>query len=290
MHTTLKFSDRIMSDSSQTPHILRQLAERVSQRRHSLGLSIKECAQRADFSPRYWIQVEAGKANVSIVKLTRLCEALNLRMAELLSEGTRGQIDHLLSDLTPSQLNEALELLSARFSSSRVTMISLLGVRGAGKSTIGQMLGQMLGWSFVELDEEIESASGLSLSELFAVHGEPYYRRLEGEALQRLRSRTQPAIIATGGSIVTHPKHFSLLRALTRTVYLYTTAEEHMRRVIDQGDQRPMRDHPHAMTALRALLRERTPLYRGADLCIETTHQSVREISDQLIQWINLGT
>jgi XRE family aerobic/anaerobic benzoate catabolism transcriptional regulator len=272
-------------DQSHATYIQSQLARRVSQRRHALGLSIKECAQRADFSPRYWIQVEAGKANVSLVKLTRLCEALSLRIAELLSEGSRGQIDHLLSDLTPDQLTEAYELLSARFSTPAASLISLLGVRGAGKSTIGKALGQHLGWTFIELDEEIESASGLSLSELFAVHGEPYYRRLEGDALQRLRSLDQPAIIATGGSIVTHPKHFALLRAMTRTIYLHTTAEEHMRRVVNQGDQRPMRDHPHAMTALQALLKERTPLYQSADLCVETTEQSVQAIVSQLAAW-----
>ena len=275
----------MVHNQSHATYIQDQLARRVSQRRHALGLSIKECAQRADFSPRYWIQVEAGEANVSLVKLTRLCEALNLRIAELLSEGSRGQIDHLLSDLTPDQLTEAYELLSARFSTPAASLISLLGVRGAGKSTIGKALGQHLGWTFIELDEEIESASGLSLSELFAVHGEPYYRRLEGDALQRLRSLDQPAIIATGGSIVTHPKHFALLRAMTRTIYLHTTAEEHMRRVVNQGDQRPMRDHPHAMTALQALLKERTPLYQSADLCVETTGQSVQAIVSLLASW-----
>ena len=277
------------SDQSQARHIQRKLAERIAQRRRSLGLSIKECAQRADFSTRYWIQVEAGEANVSLVKLIKLCETLNFRMAELLSDGTRGKIDHLLSNLMPNQLTEAYDLLSARFSTPAVPLISLLGVRGAGKSTIGRALGQKLSWRFIELDEEIESASGLSLSELFAVHGETYYRRLEGEALQRLLSLDKPAIIATGGSIVTHPGHFALLQALTRTIYLYTTAEEHMRRVINQGDQRPMRDHPHAMSALRALLKERDPLYRSANLCIESTHQDVHTITSELTQWI-LGT
>ena len=271
---------------SQARHIQRQLAERVSQRRRSLGLSIKECAEQADFSPRYWIQIEAGEANVSLMKMIGLCEALKFRMAELLSDGVRGKIDHLLTGLTPTQLTEAYELLSVRFTQPTVPLIALLGVRGAGKSTIGRALGEQLGWNFIELDEEIERASGLSLSELFEVHGETYYRRLEGEALHRLSTLDQPSIIATGGSIVTHPGHFALLQATTRTIYLYTTAEEHMRRVINQGDQRPMRDHPHAMSALKALLKDRDPLYRNADLCIESTHQDIPTIASRLTEWI----
>ena len=264
-----------------------QLAKRVAQRRKALKLSIKEAARLADFSPRYWIQLEAGEANVSLAKLVKLSEALEVRVAELLSEGARGQIDQLLSNLTPTQLSEALELLSARFNQAQQMNISLLGVRGAGKSAVGARLSDRLGWPLIELDEEIEREAGLSLSELFAVHGEGYYRRLEGEVLQRLRSLETPTIIATGGSIVTHPRHFAYLRALSRTVYLHATAEEHMRRVIDQGDQRPMRDHPHAMSALRSLLADRDPLYRRADLCVETTGVELSEIVDQVTSWLS---
>lgn len=264
------------------------LAQRVSLRRRSLGLSIKDCSARAGLSQRYWIQVEAGEANVSLTKLIGLCEALEVRLSELLSDGERGQIDLLLSQLTADQLTEAYDLLRARFSTKPLPLcLSLLGVRGAGKSTLGSALSAQLEWRFIELDEEIEREAGLSLSELFAVHGEPYYRRLEGEILHRLSDLTEPTIIATGGSIVTHPQHFARLKALSRTIYLYTTAEEHMRRVIDQGDQRPMRDHPHAMSALRSLLAERDPLYRSADLCLDTTHLSVDELIQRVEEWIS---
>ncbi len=265
--------------------LLKELSIRVTQRRHSMGLSIKECAASAGLSSRYLIQVEAGQANISLGKLSRLCLTLEVRLAELLSQGPRGQIDALLSKLNTAQLTEAHDLLKSHFRPQRPSMISLLGVRGAGKSTVGKRLADRLGWEMIELDEEIEKRAGLSLSELFSVHGEPYYRRLEGEVLRHLQSHDQSAVIATGGSIVTHHLHYSLLKSMSSTVFLQATAAEHMERVVAQGDKRPMRDHPQAMKELERLLAERAPLYKSANLIIDTSHHSISEIIETLMEW-----
>ena len=274
-------SDQIDFSTMNTTLLL-SLSKRVIQRRHSLGLSIKDCAKEAGLSARYLIQVEKGQANISLGKLNQLCVALNVRPAELLSEGQRGAIDTLLSALNETQLDEAFELLNLHFQSQKPTLISLLGVRGAGKSSIGARLANELGWLMIEVDEEIERVSGLGLSELFAVHGEPYYRRLEGEVLRELQTLSQPAVIATGGSIVTHHHHYALLKELTYTIYLKATAEEHMSRVIAQGDQRPMRDHPKAMSELKRLLSLRAPLYQSADYMINTSIHTVDQLVDEL--------
>ena len=267
---------------SVTDEMTLRLARRVSQRRKSLDLSIKECAKRAHLSARYLIQVEAGHANISLKKLTQLCAALEVRPAELLSDGVRGDIDALLSNLNATQLKQALDLLDAQFRIDRPQLIALLGVRGAGKSTIGRALATRLNCEMIELDEEIEKRAGLSLNELFSVHGERYYRRLEGEVLDELRGDRAPAVIATGGSIVTHPPHYALLKSMCTTVYLRATAAEHMERVVAQGDQRPMRNRPHAMSELERLLSERAPLYRAADLEVNTSERAVSEITDEL--------
>lgn len=262
--------------------LLMNLAKRVIQRRRSLELSLKDCAEQAGLSPRYLMQVERAQANISLAKLNQLCMALHVRPAELLSEGTRGDIDTLLSSLNLNQLQEAKELLHLHFNTYKPTLIALLGVRGAGKSTIGHLLANKLGWAMIELDEEIERVAGLDLSELFAVHGELYYRRLEGEVLRDLQRCKEPAVIATGGSIVTHHHHYAILKELSYTVHLKATAEEHMQRVIAQGDQRPMKDHPKAMSELKRLLGVRAPLYQSADHVVNTSLAEVDYLVDRL--------
>ena len=277
-----EYQHLVVFDKQSSHIMMEKLAKRVMKRRQTLGLSLKSCAQKAQLSTRYLIQVEQGKANLSIAKLNQLCFALELRPAELLSEGRRGRIDTLLSSLSQSELNEAFELLSSHFKQNRLKLVALLGVRGAGKSTVGQALAKALSWPMIEVDEEIESRAGLSLNELFAVHGETYYRRLEGEVLQSLKEREQPAVIATGGSIVTHHLHYTLLKKMSYTIYLQASAEEHMGRVIAQGDQRPMKDNPQAMNELKALLKSRQPLYEMANKKMITSHKTINAIVTEL--------
>jgi len=142
---------------------------------------------------------------------------------------------------------------------------------------------------FVELDDRVEQVADLSLSEIFALHGEAYYRRAEYEALNGLLNEGGRVVVATGGGIVTHRANFDRLRDAATTVWLRARPEDHWNRVIQQGDRRPMRDHPHAMADLRALLTAREPLYGQADVIVDTTDRSLSEVVEQVVSELAVG-
>ncbi len=223
-------------------HVIRQLREEAR-------LSVADLAARADLSPRFVTEIQAGRGNVSILRLAALAAAL----------GT-----------TTSQLVAAAEGEAA---APRV--VSLLGVRGAGKSTIGAKLAARLGVEFLELDRLVEGEAGLSLADLFATHGEEYFRRLEVAALQRLLAKRRSAVLATGGGIVENREAWTLLAERTTTVWLRASPEAHWERVIRQGDPRPMAGRPAAKTELRRLLARREALYRRARLQVDTVRHGI---------------
>jgi len=154
-------------------------------------------------------------------------------------------------------------------------VIALLGLRGAGKSTVGRRLARRLRVPFVELDRRVEEAAGMSLGELFALHGEAYYRRLEREALQRVLADRRPLVLATGGGLPASPETYALLREHALAVWLRAAPEDHWNRVVQQGDRRPMADHPEAMAELRRLLSSREPLYAQAAATVDTSRLGV---------------
>jgi XRE family aerobic/anaerobic benzoate catabolism transcriptional regulator len=156
-------------------------------------------------------------------------------------------------------------------------------VRGAGKSTVGAALAERLEVPFVELDQKIEAAAGLSLGELFELHGEAHYRQLERESLRQVLDGSR-LVLATGGSIVSSQDSFALLRQRSRTVWLRARAEDHWDRVIRQGDRRPMAENPHAFAQLRTLMAARAPLYAAAHHVIETSGRSLDQVVDALCQ------
>ena len=158
--------------------------------------------------------------------------------------------------------------------------VALLGVRGAGKSTVGAALAKKKGVRFVEVDREIEEAAGLQLADIFTLHGEAYYRRVEREVLTRLLA--EPGVLATGGSIVNDPTNFALLKNRAHTIWLRATAEDHWNRVVAQGDQRPMAENPHAFEELRALLAARQKLYARADRTVDTSGKTVKQVVAEL--------
>jgi XRE family transcriptional regulator, aerobic/anaerobic benzoate catabolism transcriptional regulator len=232
------------------------LGRRVRSLRDERSLSQRALAERADLSLRFLADVEAGHGNISIARLADLAAALEVPLPSLL----------------PADEVRA----------SRDRVVALLGLRGAGKSTVGCALAERLGRAFVELDEQIERRAGLRLAEIFEIHGEAYYRRLERELLRELLSSGRALVLATGGSLVTDADSWSLLRQHARTVWLRARPEDHWERVVAQGDARPMADRPRAMTELRAILDARGPLYAQADETIDTSSDDVKTIVGKL--------
>jgi XRE family aerobic/anaerobic benzoate catabolism transcriptional regulator len=177
---------------------------------------------------------------------------------------------------------EAREMLQRRFgrqeSRTRARRLALIGLRGAGKSTLGRRLAEKLGVRFVELDREVEREGRMELSDIFAMHGQEGFRRLERASLERLVREDAAAVIAAGGGIVAEPATFGLLLDTCVTVWLRASPEDHMKRVIEQGDTRPMRDNKRAMDDLRAILDSRAPLYARADFTVDTSGRSIEQV------------
>lgn len=218
--------------------------------RVELGLTMRVLALRAGVSERFLAQLEAGEGNISVARLEDVGEALGASAAELLGRASQAQ--------------------RAAASSARA-VLALVGLRGAGKSTVGARVAGALGVPFVELDELIVGEAQMTLPSIFEIHGEGYYRSLEREVLRRLLDDGKPLVVATGGSIVTDAETWSLLRARARTVWLEAKPEDHWNRVVAQGDVRPMRGRPRAMNELRQLLGARAPLYAQADVVVDTS-------------------
>jgi XRE family aerobic/anaerobic benzoate catabolism transcriptional regulator len=262
---------------------LHGLGERLRLIRARRGTSRRILSQQSDVSERYIAQMEAGDGNVSILKLRAIAHALGVSLTELLGERVERAadamlIEGLLSRLSEADLQEARQLLQARFATAaaghRHGRIALIGLRGAGKSTLGRLLAAQRGVGFVELDREIEREAGMDISAVFELHGQPGFRRLERRVLERLVSQPEGAVLAAGGSIVADPATFALLLGNWRTIWVRASPEEHMQRVVDQGDLRPMQDNRQAMDDLRAILASREQLYGKADLVLDTAGRS----------------
>jgi XRE family aerobic/anaerobic benzoate catabolism transcriptional regulator len=222
--------------------LLTRVGGRVRAEREHRGWSRRELSRHCGVSERFLAQLESGEGNISLVRFAEVASALGTTPAAL------------LADADPAQ-----------------RPIALLGLRGAGKSTVGAALARRMRVPFVELDQKIEAAAELRLGEIFELHGEAYYRRVEHEVLSELLSRSQPMVLATGGSLVTDRTNFALLREKCRTVWLRARPREHWNRVIQQGDQRPMKENPHAYAELEALLAARADLYGQCDVTIDTS-------------------
>jgi XRE family aerobic/anaerobic benzoate catabolism transcriptional regulator len=230
---------------------LESVGATVRSQRERKGWSRRELAAASGVSERFLAQLETGDGNISLRRFAEVAHALGTTPAALLG---------------PAE------------SAPATRPIALLGVRGAGKSTVGAALARKLDVRFVEVDQEIESATGLPLADVFTLHGEAYYRRVEREVLTRLFAEHAPMVLATGGSIVNDPTNFALLKSRATTVWLRATPEDHWNRVVAQGDQRPMAENPHAFEELRALLAARHKLYARADRTIDTSELSVKQV------------
>lgn len=259
------------------------------------GMSRKVLAQVSGVSERYIAQMESGLGNVSIMLLRRVAEATGARMEDLVADPARQSPDwplirDLLQTASPQQIAEIKDLLSGRREPRatpqpvRVDRVALIGLRGAGKSTLGRLAAEKLGWPFIELNKETERENGFSMTEIFSLYGQDGVRRLEQATLRKIIDRPGPMILATGGGIVSEPMTFELLLASFFTIWVKTSPAEHMSRVRQQGDLRPMSNDKAAMAELITILSSREPLYSRARIAIDTASASVEESRDRLLQ------
>jgi XRE family transcriptional regulator, aerobic/anaerobic benzoate catabolism transcriptional regulator len=239
--------------------VLLQIGNKVRTRRTSMGWTLREIADRSGVSPRFLSDLEAGRGNISVARLADVARALDVPIVSLM----------------PSD-------------EEHKPVVALVGLRGAGKSTVGKALAKHLGIPFLELDRLIEKEANLSLGELFSLHGEAYYKRLAYDLLLKLLAQNEPMVIATGGSIVTDPESWQLLKRRSHTVWLKASPEDHWKRVLGQGDTRPMANRTSGMAELRSILSLRSPLYSEAGQTIDTSSMrapdAVRMISAALRQ------
>lgn len=272
---------------------LDQLGQRVRTMRALRGMSRKVLAKVSGISERYIAQLESGKGNVSIVLLRRVSNAMGAHLEDLIPATDPAPnwpvIRDLLRKATPAQIAQAKDVLTGRGAAAPRACfagIALIGLRGAGKSTLGKILAKKIGWNFVELNKEIESQNGLSVAEIIALYGQEGFRRMEQSALNQLLAGKEPMVLATGGGIVSEPLTFDLILSSFYTVWLKAEPEEHMARVRKQGDLRPMADDRSAMAELRNILVSREPLYARAAAIVDTAGLSVDAAAARLFDAI----
>jgi XRE family aerobic/anaerobic benzoate catabolism transcriptional regulator len=282
-------------DARDTDAYLQRLGERVRMLRNQRGMTRKALAQHAHVSERYLAQLETGKGNGSIVLLRRIARAIGLPVTQLVHEGAEPALDmvlvsQFLERLSPPALAEARDLLLKHFSEpsddTRRRRIALIGLRGGGKSTIGRLLAERLDIPFIELDREVERRSGATLSEIFDMFGQETFRRAEREALDDVLRQHQNFVMATSGSIVTEPGTLELLLASCLTVWVKAEPDEHMQRVMAQGDMRPMAKSARAMQDLMSILRSREPLYAKAEIALSTSGKTPEQNVAELLNLI----
>ena len=281
---------------------LAELGSRVRAWRARRGMTRRVLAADSGLSERFLADVESGKGNVSINSLEGIARALNISILELLQDApppALARIQGLLSNLDDAQLDQAREMLGSTFgftdSRGRERRIALIGLRGAGKSTLGAQLATARGVPFVELDREIEREAGTSMNEILLLHGQGGYRRYERRALLRIaEDNPEGVVMTTGGSIVSERETFDLLQSRFHCVWLKTSPEEHMARVVAQGDMRPFTSADksadgnaealisygatrEAMDDIRRILASREALYARADAVVDTSARSLKQ-------------
>lgn len=282
-------------DETADTEFIQALGFRVRESRAKRGMSRKALALNSDVSERYLAQVESGETNPSILVLRHVSHALGISLVELLepqhSSPEYRLIFHFLEQLPSAKLEDALLRLMRDFGkedAARRKRIALVGLRGAGKSTLGRVLAKELSTPFVELNSAIEAEAGMSLNEVFQLYGQPGFRRLERGCLEKFITQNESAVITVGGGIVSETETFNLLLMNCFTIWIKATPEEHMARVVAQGDFRPMEGNAEAMDDMRRILVAREPLYSKADFTLDTTGQKPEECLKQLRQVVRV--
>lgn len=258
------------------------LGRRVRELRERRGMARKLLAREANVSERYLGHLEAGDGNISIMLLRRVAAALNVTLGEILLPEQDDSVEkrlirRFLERIPAHRLEDVIFRLMREFGheeASRRKRIALIGMRGAGKSTLGGLLAKELRVPFIEINREVERETGLPLNEMFALYGQAGYRRIERRCLERLIKDNERSVISVGGGIVAEEEAFKLLLGNCYTVWLKAAPEEHMARVLAQGDLRPMAGNEEAMEDLKRILAAREALYSKADAVVDTSGEA----------------
>ncbi len=270
---------------------LRRLGERVRNARARHGMTRKMLAHDSDVSERYLAELESGRGNLSIALLRRIAAALGVPLENLVAESEPPVEYSLLAErlrrLSPAELTAADALLAKRFGADRdhLRRIALIGVRGAGKSTLGPMLAKRLRWNFVELSREIEREAGAPVEQIFARFGQAGYRLYERRTIERLIRERSQIVIAAGGGLGAEPAAFETLRDGCLTIWLVASPEDHWERVVRQaGEERVLggAGNAEAMADLRRILEQRAPMYSKADARLDTSGRTPAESLEDL--------
>lgn len=272
--------------------LMARVGARVRQAREQRGLSRRVLSETSGVSPRYLAQLESGAGNISIGLLCRVAEALDFRIDWFLGEEDPWTSETLqVADLyrraeAPIQAQVRALLLDGVPGGRRAQRICLVGLRGAGKSTLGRLAGTALGVPFVELNHEISEVGGMPVAEIMALYGQEGFRKLEADALDRVIATHERVILAVGGGIVAEPATYNRLLNHFHTVWLKAAPEEHMSRVRAQGDERPMAGQPEAMAQLKSILQARETLYERAHAQLNTSSASLDDTLQRLLDLI----
>ena len=267
---------------------IKRVGNRVFEERRQQGMSRRVLSELSGVSQRTIVLLETGVGNISISLLYRVSSALGQSVKSLMdSENEQQQhaerVANYYLSATPLRQQKVLALLDTEdHRKIKQKRLCLIGLRGAGKSTLGAMYGDRTGTHFVELNGEIESLCGMSVQELMSLYGQEGYRQLEQQALRNIAEQHDDVIVAAAGGVVTDEDTYAFLLKHFHAIWLKTTPEEHIRRVKDQGDERPMAGNPEAMSVLRSILTDREDHYRMADCLINTSGQSVETSLDEL--------
>lgn len=271
---------------------LTALGQRVREQRNRSGISRKSLSAAAAVSERHLANLEYGEGNPSVLVLAQIADALHCSLAELVGDFTTASpewlmIRSLLENRDEQTLHRARLAIcqaigSATSADTARTRIALIGLRGAGKSTLGAMLARDLDFAFIELSREIEKLAGCSIAEIQDMYGSKAYRRYERRALEEAIQINRQAVIATPGGLVSDPDNFDLLLSYCTTVWLRAKPEDHMQRVIAQGDFRPMEGATEAMQDLNSILATREDFYSRASLQLDTSSQPLDDTFDTL--------
>jgi XRE family aerobic/anaerobic benzoate catabolism transcriptional regulator len=285
--------------AGQAPQVTAFLAavgREVRKNRAKRGMTRRQLAQASETSERYLAQIESGAGNPSVSVLRAIAQALDLPTAALLPEyGARttelGAILDLLAQVPEKELPALVREIEARVAlrggADRARRIALVGLRGAGKSTLGRMLAQHLGWPFIELDRRVEEDYGASIPDLIEMGGTATFRRQERSTLERVLAEHEAAVITTAGGIVANPETYALLLRHAHTVWIKARPQEHMSRVMAQGDFRPMAQNRQAMGDLVAILEARRADYARAEAEVDTSGDAVEQSFAKLLRIVS---